>query len=132
MLFQNEAGRTAMQETVMVSHEERRMRPRMRYHWQMYFQIPDHGDYETGRMLDLSEISARFRVSKETPIEPGMHLNMRFSHPYVSDNYEYQVRPAVREGQVLRVDRLQGWAQEVAVSLVEPLDCPISGQIVPG
>jgi len=132
MLLQNEVGRTAMQETAMVNHEERRMRPRMRYHWQMYFQIPDHGDYETGRMLDLSEISARFHASKETPIEPGMHLNMRFSHPYVSDDYEYQVRPAVREGQVLRVDRPQGWAQEVAVSLVEPLDCPISGQIVPG
>lgn len=98
----------------------------------MFFARGDNGPPELGRMIDLSQVGARFTTPDGVLLEPGMRLRVRLSHPHIGPDCCYEVRSVVREAEVLRVDQPAGQARQVAVRLCEPLHDAIDGQIVPG
>jgi hypothetical protein len=111
---------------------ERRVQPRMRYGWEMYFEQPGLAGCRHGQMVDLSQTAARFAVAGGAGMEPGVRLDLRLSHPYVTDQYGYEVRTVSRAGQVLRVDQDNGHGQHVTVMLDRPLHYGMDGQDLPG
>jgi hypothetical protein len=107
---------------------ERRTHPRMHYDWQMFLDRPGENLCDMGRMIDLSEVAARFAVSTDARVEPGTRVGVRFSHPYVRDDYGYEVRTVLQHAQVLRVRRTERDEIEVAVRLARPLHYGLEGQ----
>ena len=107
---------------------ERRTYPRMHYDWQMFLDRPGENLCDMGRMVDLSEVAARFAVSMDTRVEPGMRVGVRFSHPYVRDDYGYEVRTVMQSAEVVRVRRTDQNETEVAVRLAKPLHYGLAGQ----
>ena len=98
----------------------------------MYYERPEQGRCDAGRMVDLSEVAARFRVAPTDWFQPGSTLTVRFSHPHVSDEYGYEVRTISREAEVLRSGPTNSDANEVVVRLTQPLHYSIDEQCVPG
>jgi len=111
-----------------MNRPERRTHPRMHYNWQMFLDRPGENLCDMGRMVDLSEVAARFSVSTDIPIEPGMRVGVRFSHPYVRDDYGYEVRTIMQGAEVVRVRRTDQNETEVAVRLAKPLHYGLEGQ----
>ena len=98
----------------------------------MYYEHPERSQCDVGRMVDLSEVAARFRVGPADWFEPGSRLTVRLSHPHVSDEYGYEVRTVSRDAEVVRSESTATAANEVVVKLAQPLHYSIEGQCVPG
>jgi hypothetical protein len=100
---------------------ERRSETRLRYSWQMYFQHPDDGRVEQGRMVDLSSRATAFLVGGDSALWPGKRLFLRITHPMVRGE-AFNIAELRRAGEVIRVDPYVGHQKRVAVRLLCPLD----------
>ena len=112
--------------------QERRTYPRLRYGWQMYYERPNQTRSDIGRMIDLSEVAARFRVGPSCWFDPGQKLTIRFSHPHVSEEYGFEVRTVSREADVMRVEHGPAGYNDIVVRLGQPLHYAINENCVPG
>jgi hypothetical protein len=99
---------------------EQRAEPRLRYQWSMYFQHPEDGRVEQGRMVDLSRSGAAFLADTGSDLWPGKQIDLRLTHPML-DKDRFSVLDVRQAAEVVRVEQHNDAQNHVAVLLSEPL-----------
>ncbi|MBN1342908.1 MAG: PilZ domain-containing protein [Phycisphaerae bacterium] len=105
---------------------DRRAEPRLRYSWQMYFQLDRHGRVEQGRMVDLSRTTAAFLAKDDGDLAPDQQLHIRLTHPMVQGEL-FGILEVRRSARIIRLDPYISDHKRVAVRFDAPLDYEPAG-----
>ncbi|MBN2376718.1 MAG: PilZ domain-containing protein [Sedimentisphaerales bacterium] len=99
---------------------ERRRDRRVQLLWPIWFGYAEDGEFFRGQIVDLSQGGVSFSIERDNCPEVGTHLRANFSFPQDIEE-EFDMGSYSHWAEVLRVDKLPGTKQRVAMRLHERL-----------
>lgn len=105
----------------MENQAERRVEPRLRYSWPVWF-AEDFGDILTqGQMVDVSSGGASFTCYADCCPTKGERITTRFSVPKFAEDESFDLENFIREARICRVEEMGPFLRRVAVQFNSPL-----------
>jgi len=109
-------------EPIMDDARERRIEPRLRYQWPIWFAEDFAKTVSQGLMVDVSSGGMAFTCDvHESCPQPGQRLITRFSIPRLEANEFSDMTSFTRTARVCRVEKINRSLCRVAVQFDEPL-----------
>ncbi len=105
----------------MVSNTERRVEPRLRYNWPVWFAEDFADELTQGQMIDVSSGGAAFSCYADRAPYAGDSITARFSVPKYTGRHNFDMANFVRHGKICRVEEISPFIRRVAVQFAEPL-----------
>lgn len=105
----------------MVSNNERRVEPRLRYNWPVWFAEDFNDELTQGQMIDVSSGGAAFSCYADRAPYAGDSITARFSVPKYTGRHNFDMANFVRHGKICRVEEISPFIRRVAVQFAEPL-----------
>lgn len=105
----------------MVGHNDRRVEPRLRYNWPVWFAEDFNDELTQGQMIDVSSGGAAFSCYADKAPFAGDAITARFSVPKYTDCQHFDMANFVRHGKICRVEKIGPFVRRVAVQFAEPL-----------